>query len=431
MNNDYNYREYTLENGLLVALQKTPLQIKTPKQTITGQLRFHHGSVHENPGEEGIAHFLEHNVTNGGSKKYSPEDIKKIRARFPIYNAGTSNSETMYTAGIFQEDLELFLDFFSNITFNPRLDNNIMELERQKVLREISDKKGRPDFRDRQILHESFFRNEFHGYFELGKEEVISNANEEILRRFHSRGYSPNNADLILVGALPKYVENLIEEYFSNIPIGLGKKFNFPQVNPLEKKVIIHSLAQDLQNKDNLEESNAEISVVFVVPHLRQKLYYPTALINSILRSGINSRLYKSINEKAGLACKIGNDYNGAENVGTMHISGHIHAKKKEPFLDILFKVLKNFRDNLIDYEELKTAKMRLRDKFARNLENNESLLDDVIQLKLDYNITIEDYFSNIARITRKDIREVAQKYFPNGREDENYVLLIRDPLKE
>lgn len=68
-----NYREYKLDNGLFVALQKTSTQ------TIAGRLRVKHGALNEKPGEEGIAHFLEHVLATGGSKKYSPADILKVQ----------------------------------------------------------------------------------------------------------------------------------------------------------------------------------------------------------------------------------------------------------------------------------------------------------------------------------------------------------------
>lgn len=419
-----NYREYKLSNGLVVALQRTPTE------TIVGQLRFHHGGVHENPAEEGIAHFLEHNVINGCSEKYSLEEAKKIKDKFPMSNAYTSNSETAYFAGIFPENLELFLGFSSDITFNPRLDNKVIDIQRQRVLREISDKKGRPDFYDEKMFVDSLYRNRFHPYFVLGETEVITNANQETLQKFHSRGYSPNNADLILVGALPNNIEKIIEKYFSKIPKGLGEKFDFPFVSPLEAKIKFHSLAKDLENKDNLEESNAAVCVGFIVPHLRQQGTYPTALLNSIL-GGSNSRLHKSISEQKGLAYSISSLYNGVKNSGAIIINGNIHAKKQEEALGGIFEELRKFRDEPIKVEELEAAKNRFRYSLAKEVEKNEGMLGNKIQFKLDYGITTQDYLSNMAKVTPADIQEVAQKYLPKSSEDNNYILLIRDPLKK
>jgi predicted Zn-dependent peptidase len=46
------YREYKLDNGLVVALQNTPTK------TVAAKLRVNFGPADEKEGEEGMAHFL-------------------------------------------------------------------------------------------------------------------------------------------------------------------------------------------------------------------------------------------------------------------------------------------------------------------------------------------------------------------------------------
>jgi predicted Zn-dependent peptidase len=54
----------------------------------------------------------------------------------------------------------------------------------------------------------------------------------------------------------------------------------------------------------------------------------------------------------------------------------------------------------------------------------------DLIEVKLDYNLEIEEYLSKVREVTPQRIIEVANKYLPASRNDGNYVLLLRDPLK-
>ena len=90
-----NYREFKLDNGLLVALQDTPTQ------TVSGRLRVWHGSLNEQPGEEGIAHFLEHTLLSGGSSKYTPEQSNKIMGTFGFFNAYTGLQKTFFPVIIY------------------------------------------------------------------------------------------------------------------------------------------------------------------------------------------------------------------------------------------------------------------------------------------------------------------------------------------
>ena len=105
MNDDYE--EFTLENGLKVGLKRTPTE------TIYGCLRVFHGAVHEKPGEEGLAHFLEHSLMSGGTQKYSPDEVECLLTQLHDHNAGTTLDHTVFYADMLPEGLETFLDLYS------------------------------------------------------------------------------------------------------------------------------------------------------------------------------------------------------------------------------------------------------------------------------------------------------------------------------
>ncbi|MBI2507803.1 insulinase family protein [Candidatus Woesearchaeota archaeon] len=124
------YREYKLDNGLVVALQDTPTK------TIAAKLRVNYGSSHENIGEEGMAHLLEHCLVTGGSEKYDPTTADDIRGFFPYYNAFTNIGRTFFEGQMLSEDIELWLDYVSDHAFRPRLDLERLRGE-QKVTQDM------------------------------------------------------------------------------------------------------------------------------------------------------------------------------------------------------------------------------------------------------------------------------------------------------
>lgn len=67
-----NYREFTLDNGLAVALQNTPTG------TVSSYLRVHQGSLHEGESERGLSHLLEHCLLEGGTETLSSSQVKKM-----------------------------------------------------------------------------------------------------------------------------------------------------------------------------------------------------------------------------------------------------------------------------------------------------------------------------------------------------------------
>jgi predicted Zn-dependent peptidase len=165
-----DYKEFVLDNGLLVAL------LNRPTQTIAGRLRVNHGALHEKEGEEGLAHLLEHALVTGGTQKYDAATTDAIRATFGNYNALTDLDKTVFFVDMLPEDLGLYLSFVSDLAFHPRLDARRVQEEKGRVLREIADIKSSPDFRDQEAYQRALFGDGPESYFIGGKEDVIAKA---------------------------------------------------------------------------------------------------------------------------------------------------------------------------------------------------------------------------------------------------------------
>ena len=200
-----NYREYRLKNGLVVALQNTPTR------TIAAKLRVNYGSSNELDGEEGMAHFLEHCLVTGGSQKYTPQAADKIREYFGSSNAFTNAGKTFFVADFLAEYMGRWLNYVSDHVLRPRFDEERVNAERERVLREIADSKSSPKHLINIEFNTLFYRSHPKGRFVLGKEEVVRNADYNNICSFNERGFYPNNMDLILVGGLPANIEELIE----------------------------------------------------------------------------------------------------------------------------------------------------------------------------------------------------------------------------
>lgn len=120
------------------------------------------------------------------------------------------------------EDCSTYLNYVSDVVSNPLFDSSKIEEERKRVLREISNEMSDSTRPTRIAYSEAFFgKNSSRLYYTLGKKSVIESATAQDLKKFHKRGYVPNNMDLILVGALPENIDELIEETFASMKPGL------------------------------------------------------------------------------------------------------------------------------------------------------------------------------------------------------------------
>jgi zinc protease len=420
-----NYREFRLDNGLFVALQETPTQ------TVSGRLRVWHGALNEEKGEEGIAHFLEHTLMTGGSQKYDPERADEIRGTFGSFNAFTGLERTFFPVDMLAEDSQLFLKYVSDAAFNPRFATSKVEEERQRVLRETADAKSNPGFKDSKAYGEAFFgKNSPHTYFILGNEAVVDSASVDTLKGFHERGYHPNSMDLILVGALPKNIEDLVQQNFGQFPSGNGKKVEFPRNPQLYGATVLHTSAPELYNHENPEQSSAQLSISLVAPTETDEDSYAVNMLVNILGGDANSRLFQSVSQRKGLAYGVGAQYDDSNNKGGIYIGGSVHSVRANEAVDAIFEEMAKLRTDLVSQDSLERLKRNSRYNIAKTFETNAGHVN-AIELRMDKGLTPEYHLERMEAVTPEKIREAAVKYLPQNRTDGKYVLSLRDSLKK
>jgi predicted Zn-dependent peptidase len=415
------YREYKLENGLVVALQKTPTQ------TIAAKLRVNYGPSHERDGEEGLAHYLEHCLSTGGSEKYSPVAADEIRESFGESNASTTIGRTLFEAQMLSEDLGLWLEYISDHVLKPRFDEERIDGERKRVLREISDQKSNQVHEASMEFSRAFYRGHPKERFILGKEEVIRNATREVLRGFHKKGYHPNNIDLFIVGNLPDDVEELVRKYFSQAPRGENTRIKFPRLKPLTEKVIIRRPAPDKLIADSPEDSSARIFLQYSGPVNGDDDEYAVRTMNHILGGSTDSLLFQNLGLKMGLGYDVRTTGDGNYNAGESGIYATVPARRIDEAVDAIFAEINRMKTQMPSETSLKRIKKVVKYTVAKAFDSNEGHID-AIEARLDKGINMDLIIEGFGRVTPERVMEVSRKYLPD-KETGKYVLYIRDPF--
>jgi len=417
------YKEYTLDNGLVVALQNIP------NKTVSTELTVNIGAFHEKKGEEGIAHFLEHCLFTGGSQKYKPVIADTIRYNFGDCGASTDFSTICFTGNTLSDGLEILLDYFSDHSFRPRFDLSRVNSERERVLREISEVKCDPEYIPTKEFQQLFYRGHPKAMFVMGKEEVISNSGVPHLENFYSRGFNPTNMNLLLAGGLPRNVEKIIEKYFGNIPAGKAIEKDFPKINPLEEKKIIHRYSPGLLNVEDPKKSAAQLTLAFNCGTGFPEDDYPLRAISKIFGEGTTCLLFYNFELKNGLSHDSQATYDGSSNFIELIIQAKVPATKINQATDVIFQEMERMKTKRVSNKLLESVKIGAQYFITKSLESN---LDSISFMKerLNTKLTPELYLQNYNKLTAKKIQEVANKYLPD-KTNGNYILYIQDPLKE
>jgi len=159
------------------------------------------GSRDETPEVAGVSHFLEHMMFKGTARR-SPFDIsREFDEMGALYNAFTSEENTVYYAAVLPEFQSPVLDLLGDM-LRPALREDDFETEKQVILEEIALYDDMPRYR----LHEKLMAEHFGDHplakSVLGTRESIAALRREDMLGYFDRRYSPSNLTLVGVGNL-------------------------------------------------------------------------------------------------------------------------------------------------------------------------------------------------------------------------------------
>jgi zinc protease len=286
-------RATTLANGLKIVVW--PVH-DIPSVALNNWVRA--GSRNEAPGITGLAHFFEHMMFNGTTRRKPGEFDRLMEAQGGANNAFTSDDVTVYQDWFPRHALELVFELESDRVANLAFVPEVIESERGVV---SSERRLRVDDNNQGMLSEQVQATAFvaHPYRfpTIGWPADIQSWQTEDLQKFFTTYYAPNNLTLVLAGDLnPERVFELARRYFESIP---------QQAPPAPVQT---------REPEQLGERQFVIRRKAQTPLLQYAYKAPAAadirgpavnLLLSILVDGDSSRLHRMLVEERQLAIEV------------------------------------------------------------------------------------------------------------------------------
>jgi zinc protease len=206
--------EYRLPNGLRILLFPDP-----SKPTITVNITYLVGSRHENYGETGMAHLLEHLVFKGTPKHTNiPEELTKHGAR-PNGTTWLDRTNYFETFSATDENLEWALDLEADRMVNSFIAKKDLESEMTVVRNEFESGENNPFSILLQRIISSVYLWHNYGKSTIGCRADLENVPIDRLQAFYRNYYQPDNAVLLVAGKFDeKKTLALITKNFASIP---------------------------------------------------------------------------------------------------------------------------------------------------------------------------------------------------------------------
>ena len=206
--------EYRLANGLTVLLFPDP-----SKQTITVNMTYMVGSRHENYGETGMAHLLEHLLFKGTPRHPNiPQELTEHGAR---PNGSTWYDRTNYfeTFAATEENLRWALDLEADRMVNSFVAKKDLDSEMTVVRNEFERGENSPlDVLFDRVMSTAYLWHNY-GKSTIGSRADLENVPIERLQAFYRMHYQPDNATLLVAGKFDEaQTLGLVNQYFGVIP---------------------------------------------------------------------------------------------------------------------------------------------------------------------------------------------------------------------
>lgn len=354
-----------------------------------------------------------------GTKNYTSLELSQVLEDNgikiqPSASADAFAINVLTTKDEYDKTLELLNEVVNNATFE---DYEIEKVKTEK-LNTIKRNKDVPLQRAIEEYRDLIYQNSPYSISSKILEKNIPNITKEDIINYYNSIFAPKNLVISINGNIDK--DKTIQD-LNNIfkPKENIKNFDFAQYN--SKIPTVTTPRQTIQKVPTTE--TAWILLGWQTNGvLNEKDYATLQVIDSLLGSGMSSRLFKDLREQEGLAYQLGSGYSPNVLRGSFLLYIGTNPQTLDKAKSGLFAEITRLKTEYVGDKELQDAKEKLLGNYVIGLETNLDKASNIGWYEAStrgYEFK-DKYEKLINSVTDSDIIEIANKYFTD-----NYILSI------
>lgn len=351
-----------------------------------------------------------------GTKNYSSAELSKVMEDNGIKIVPSSKADTfqitlLTTKQQYNKTLELLNEIVNNASFN---DYEIEKIRAEKI-NSIKKNRDLPLQRAIEEYNTLIYKGSVYSNSSKVLEKTYPGITQKDIIEFYNNIFEPKNIVISVNGNVDK--EKTIEEMTKIFSPKHGQVFDYTKYSiPIITNPRISTQI----------DKNTKTDWIFLAWQTdgltNMKDYAALQVIDSLLGSGMSSRLFKNLRDQEGLAYQLGSSFNPNMRRGSFVVYIGTNPQTLECSKTKLFEEINRLKNEYVGTAELQEAKDKLLGQFViaqeTNLEKASSLgWFEVTGRGYEFK---KQYENLINSVTESDIIEVANKYFNN-----NYVLSI------
>ncbi len=376
------------------------------------------GTRDEEGFHSGIAHFVEHTIFKGTTRRSSAVINGYLDRLGGELNAFTTKEEIVIHATVLKEDLGKAAALLFELATCATFPEQEIEVEKGVVLDEIQSYKDSPS----EDIYDRFEEMIFKGHplcgNILGTRASVKKITREELLRFAKEKFLPCRMAFSVVAdidekRMEKDIVKLIEKSFQEIP-----ERPCMQECGEQKPCINYSLPASTSFDKTVNKRNHQANCVIgaLAPSLYQERErLATVLLCNILGGpATNSILNSVLREKNGWVYGVECGYTQFSDSGLVTISLGCDKNNLDKCMAAIDKEIAKLQNEPLSDRRLKAAKKQLLGQLAISSDNGETQCLSMGKGLLAYGkvSTGKENRSMVEGITAEDVREMAQKIF-------------------
>jgi predicted Zn-dependent peptidase len=387
-----------LGNGLRVVVAPLPA-LHRAHVALWGRV----GSRFETHSDNGISHFLEHMIYRGTGRVPSAHAVNLAFERL----GGSLFASTQVDHGIFSltlppESLDAACALFGEVLSQPAFLD--IDIERGIVLEEILedlDDEGRQIDAD-NLSRALIYRDHPLGFTITGSEEQVRSFDQPVLRRWHERHYTAENAVLAFAGPVdPDQALLLAERDFGRLPRSARIVTDPPRHTQKRARV---------QIVDNVS-SQTDLRVCFRAFAEGHPLRPALDVLMRVIDDGMSARLYHRLCDARGLCYNVSAAYDGYEDDGIVDVAAGMQHKRAPLVTREILAMFEELASEGPTSEELDRARKRIAwDATALADSAEETAAFFAAGILFDRFSTPEEHVAQLLRVGANDVRDAARQ---------------------
>lgn len=393
------YVTHTLPNGLRM--------IHLPSASPVSYCGFaiEAGTRDEGEEEPGLAHFVEHMLFKGTTKRKAWHILNRMENVGGELNAYTTKEDTFVYSIFLEEHFARAFELLADLVFHSRFPQHEIEKEVDIILDEINSYNDSPS----ELIFDEFenllFNGHALGHNILGDEASLMRFTTASALSFTQKYYVPSNLVFFSMGQMPMdTIVRLAEKFAGDVTLP-------PPANGRKPPALIPPQQRTVKK----ETHQAHVITGSRAYSMYDPKRIPLYLLNNLLGGpGMNSRLNVSLREKNGLVYNVESNVTAYTDTGFAAIYFGTDPKNRAKACRLVRKELDRLCNEKLTPAQLAAARKQLTGQLGVAGDNREGLFLSLGKSFLHHNRydTLQEIFRKIGQVTPDDLLTVARETF-------------------